>query len=775
MGRRVVGIVGLAVVLVGAEVAASPLATPAGAQAPTVTFAPVTFAATGGPGPVAVTSADFNHDGTMDVATANEDHNSVSVLLNSGGTLTLNNTYPVGNQPWEIVAADFNNDGFADLAAANAASSDVSVLLNKGDGTFGAETAHVVGFTPSGIIAADVDGDGKLDLLTSNLDDNDVSVLVGDGNGGFAGAQSVGVGFEPTGLTSGDVTGDGKADVVVANFQSDTVTVLVSPFSRMFGTFSVIHDFQVGFAPSRAVLVDLDDDGSLDIAVHANAVTSNGSDTVSVLLNNGGGAFAPAVDYPAVGVRLAAGITTGDFNNDGFGDIAVSGGDSKNIGVMSGNGHGALGPASILDAGGPVEGIVAAGLTGAQGPDLVAAYHNESHIGVFANPLRPLTPPPPPPPPTTPPPTTPPPGAPRPGPPRPFKALVPTRVFDTRDSATKLGAGQVLEIPVTGRFGVPNSGVTAVALNVTVTEPDGPGFVTVYPCGTPPLASNLNFVAGQTVPNLVIAPVSANGTVCFFTMTTTHLLADISGWFEAGYTSFSPARLFDTRDGTGGVTAGKLDAGETVEIPVTGRFGIPDTGVAAVSLNVTATEADGPGFVTVYPCGSRPLASSVNFVADQTVPNAVIAPVSPTGTVCLYTLTGTHLLADVSGWFATDAYMSFSPARLFDTRDGTGGVAAAKLGAGQTLEIPVTGRFGIPDTGVAAVTLNVTVTEADGPGFLTVYPCGTRPLASNVNYETGQTVPNAVIAPVSPAGTVCLYTLTATHVLADVSGWFASA
>jgi hypothetical protein len=75
---------------------------------------------------------------------------------------------------------------------------------------------------------------------------------------------------------------------------------------------------------------------------------------------------------------------------------------------------------------------------------------------------------------------------------------------------------------------------------------------------------------------------------------------------------------------------------------------------------------------------------------------------------------------------------------------------------------------------VAAVTLNVTVTEPEGPGFITVYPCGARPLSSNVNFDTGQTVPNAVIAPVSPNGSVCLYTMTATHLLADVSGWFAS-
>jgi hypothetical protein len=218
----------------------------------------------------------------------------------------------------------------------------------------------------------------------------------------------------------------------------------------------------------------------------------------------------------------------------------------------------------------------------------------------------------------------------------------------------KLSAGQVLEVPVAGHFGIPATGVGAVALNVTATEPDRAGFVTVFPCGGVPLASNLNVVAGQTVPNMVMAPVSAHGTVCFYTSTPTHLLADVSGWFAAGagYNPTGPARVFDTRDGSGGVIAGKLAAGHSLEIPVAGRFGLPATGVSAVALNVTATEPDGPGFVTVYPCGQLPLASNLNVVAGQTVPNAVIAPVSAGGTVCFYTTATTHLVADVSGWFS---------------------------------------------------------------------------------------------------------------------------
>ena len=116
-----------------------------------------------------------------------------------------------------------------------------------------------------------------------------------------------------------------------------------------------------------------------------------------------------------------------------------------------------------------------------------------------------------------------------------FTALTPSRIVNTR-GGDKVGAmngsGAPLKVKVTGVGDVPSSGVAAVALNVTVTGTEGPGYVTVYPCGTRPDASNLNFVSGQTVPNAVIAPVSSAGEVCFFVKGKAHILADISGYFD---------------------------------------------------------------------------------------------------------------------------------------------------------------------------------------------------------------------------------------------------
>ena len=117
-----------------------------------------------------------------------------------------------------------------------------------------------------------------------------------------------------------------------------------------------------------------------------------------------------------------------------------------------------------------------------------------------------------------------------------FVAVQPSRILDTRSGA-KVGeldgSGAAYTLQVGGKGGVPADGVSAVALNVTAvaTETNNfGGFVTVYPCGSRPDSSNLNFTSGQTIPNSVIAPVSASGQVCFYVYGKAHLLADVSGY-----------------------------------------------------------------------------------------------------------------------------------------------------------------------------------------------------------------------------------------------------
>lgn len=225
----------------------------------------------------------------------------------------------------------------------------------------------------------------------------------------------------------------------------------------------------------------------------------------------------------------------------------------------------------------------------------------------------------------------------------------------------------------------------------------------------------------------------------------------------------SPVRAADTRYGTG-VRAGVVPGGSVLEVPIAGRYGIPSS-AGAVSLNVTVTQPAAAGHIIVFPCGQDvPLASSLNYRPGQTVPNMVIAPIGDGGRVCLYTHAKAHLVVDVNGWLPDDSqYYGFSPQRAFDTRDDDW-----PLEPGETVSLTI----GDPGE-IAAVSMNVTVTQPDSAGHIIVYPCDQpRPVASNLNYVQGQTVPNAVIAQVDANGEVCFYSHARTHLIADINGVF---
>lgn len=384
-----------------------------------------------------------------------------------------------------------------------------------------------------------------------------------------------------------------------------------------------------------------------------------------------------------------------------------------------------------------------------------------------------------------------------------FQGLTPARLLDTRSGAGistidgqflgggQVGAGGTLNLTVTDRGGVPASGVSAVALNVTATEGTLPSFITVYPTGSGrPTASNLNTSANQTIANMVIVPVGTNGQVSLFNLAgNVHLVADVLGYFPTGsVTGLNPARLMDTRAGTSTVDGqfagiGAVGAGGTTNLTVLNRGGVPSSGVGAVALNVTATEGTSSSFVTVYPAGAtRPTASNLNTVANQTVPNMVIVPVGTGGQISLFNQAGnTHLIVDVLAWFpsATASITGVTPARLLETRSGLSTIdnafnATGSLPTGGTQSVTVINRGGVPASGVAAVALNVTATGGSSSGYLTVWPKGqSRPTASNLNFVANQTVPNMVIVPVGSDGQVSIYNFAgSTDVIVDVLAWF---
>src|SRR5206468_300707 len=122
--------------------------------------------------------------------------------------------------------------------------------------------------------------------------------------------------------------------------------------------------------------------------------------------------------------------------------------------------------------------------------------------------------------------------------------------------------------------------------------------------------------------------------------------------------------------------AAPLAAGCSMALAVTGTAGVPSTGVTAVAVNVTATDAQAPGYLTVYPCGSVPGGTStVNYGPDDNVANLAQVRVGASGQICIFAFAAVHVVVDISGWYgdgATSGYQSLTPTRVLDTRDGTG-------------------------------------------------------------------------------------------------------
>ncbi len=377
-----------------------------------------------------------------------------------------------------------------------------------------------------------------------------------------------------------------------------------------------------------------------------------------------------------------------------------------------------------------------------------------------------------------------------------FHPLSPARILDTRSTGGALGPGAPRDIPVTGQGGVPAGGVAAVVLNVTVTNTTARSYLTVYPTGSAqPLTSNLNWVPGQKVPNLVEVGVGAGGQITAVNaFGSTDLVVDVAGWVSVQsatpapdglYNPLVPARILDTRNGTGGFSQ-PVGPGQTISIQVAGRGGVPASGVVAVIMNVTATQPTAASFLTMYPAGDlRPLASNLNFVPGQTVPNRVVVKLGTAGQVTVFNPFGSvHVVGDVSGWF-TDAsnpaatgslFAAVAPTRILDTRSGLG-APAAPIAPGGVLPLAVAGQAGLPGltsaTPPKAVVLNVTVTQPSAPGYLTLWPDGVgQPLASDVNFAAGQTVPNLVVVQLGGGKIDIFNSAGSTHVVVDVMGWY---
>jgi hypothetical protein len=383
-----------------------------------------------------------------------------------------------------------------------------------------------------------------------------------------------------------------------------------------------------------------------------------------------------------------------------------------------------------------------------------------------------------------------------------YHPITPVRVLDSRPGpeskqyATKWGGGTDRPVTVTGTItgnAVPST-AKAVVLNVTAVNPSAASNLTVYPSGqSRPNASNLNFTAGEVIPNLVVARIGTGGQIQIFNNSgNVDVIADVAGWFDDGsaggdlYHPLAPNRILETRFGFGPQLQYTSPWGGGTDRPVTVRGGsttVPNNATAVV-LNVTAVNPSTGSDLRIYPSGqTRPNASSLNFVQGQVAANLVIAQVGTGGQIQIFNNSGNvDVIADVVGYFTPAAsgggpYHPLTPSRLLETRPGFGPIQYSQFwgpGADRSVQITGTTVPGNVPPNATAVVLNVTAVNPNTGSNLTVYPSGqSRPNASNLNFVGGQTVPNLVIVGIGTGGKIQIYNNNGyVDIIADVVGYF---
>lgn len=360
--------------------------------------------------------ADLDGDGDLDLAVANSDINpsiglpyyTLSVLMNNGdGTFAPRVAYPdlggdVGLRPVAVAAGDVDGDNDLDLVTANEGDNDVSVLVNNGDGTFQYPAHYFAsgfGDTPGPLLAkprsvrfGDIDNDGDIDIAVGYLLTSRISILRNNGDGTFAPEEVFDTRRSPLFTSLADFNGDGWPDLAVADYADDRISIKLNDG---FGDFlnddtlgdSYLQD-PLARAPTFVAIGDWDGDADDDLAV-ANAGSGGNGSSVSIILNNGNGTFADRVPLPA-GAEPCS-IVTADFNADTRPDLAVVNGLNGNdntVSIMLGNGEGTFATHVPYGVGIAPRWVAVGDFDGENGPDLVVAnvdYSGTGSISVLLN------------------------------------------------------------------------------------------------------------------------------------------------------------------------------------------------------------------------------------------------------------------------------------------------------------------------------------------------------------------------------------------------------
>jgi hypothetical protein len=352
----------------------------------------------------------------------------------------------------------------------------------------------------------------------------------------------------------------------------------------------------------------------------------------------------------------------------------------------------------------------------------------------------------------------------------------PIRAIDTRVSK-RLAKGRTLRVSLAGMVA---DDAQAAVIDLAAVDPAGAGYLTAWSCDeVKPPTSNLNYLADTTRAAHAVVTLSADTSICVYTMADTDVLVDVTGSYSTAASALrfhplAPTRIYDSR-----LSGGRWRTGETRAIPV-------PSNAAAVAINVTITDPVAAGFVTVFPCqAALPLVSNINYSAGQVVANLVQTGVGG-GAICVHSNVRTHIVIDLEGTYDASAdglrYQAVAPTRLVDTRIGLGSVyGRVAMDAGGLGPWPSNGPVAttaVPGD-VKALMVSMIAVAPWTAGWAEVGPCvepayATPYHSSTVNFVADDIVANQAITPTRAASgaDVCTFATSPAYHVVDLTGWF---
>jgi hypothetical protein len=343
-------------------------------------------------GALDLTAGDFNNDGKLDIATANNASDDVTLLLGDGqGGLSYGSTLGAVAGPSGIASGRLNDDANLDIVVAKELSEPpvkIGVFIGHGDGTFAPEVEYDMGGAPQAVVLADFNGDRKLDVATADLFGDTVSVRLGNGDGTFGDLHQTTVPGGPFGMAAGLLDDDDNLDLAVSLYDESKLATLIGQGDGTFLFAGTAAAAELDDAPRGVALADFNYDGKLDAAV-----ATESFDTVDVLLGNGDGTFQPLTGYTVGGVPES--VVARDLNGDGvidiasadnFGTIDLDG----DVSVLLGNCDGTFQDAQQFGTDIGPYGLAAPSLIENNLPDLVTANIDNTNVSVLINTGPPL-------------------------------------------------------------------------------------------------------------------------------------------------------------------------------------------------------------------------------------------------------------------------------------------------------------------------------------------------------------------------------------------------